>query len=60
MTKSNHKPVPSHLENSLANRQLERLRRIHRLTHEQQVALIAEARAARLQVERERMSTERL
>ena len=42
-------PPGTHLSKHGAKRRREHLRHIHRMTHEQQIALIEEARAARAQ-----------
>jgi hypothetical protein len=42
-----HNPLRDERPNRLAKPKLERLRHIHPMTHEQQVALVEEARAAR-------------
>jgi hypothetical protein len=58
MTKRNSSPSYPRPENIQLIRRVERLRHVYRLAHEQQVALIAEARAARLKAEQELMTPE--
>jgi RNA polymerase sigma-70 factor (ECF subfamily) len=49
-----HLPIRNERPNRLAKRKLERLRHIHPMTHEQKIALIEEARAARLREQEQR------